>query len=375
MTLNVFTIITLFSVFLTAFLSLFFFVTKKGFSNENKTLAVLLLVFDLQIIFSFLTSTSTYIYFLEWHKLAFLIRQTSFLIGPLIYFYVNSFLKKQSSLDYRNLFHFIPFAAVIIYLLFYYSKTNRFIIWDTNIDLYDTILILAHNFAYIILSVLSMKAMNLSFRDFYKSIRISSPNSWLQVLILGFVAIWVVNLNSFAVFMIVRKPEWCAYTASIYALTAFLFLNLLMFFLLSNPDMYYVSTKYKNTKLKEEEKKDYLQRLSSFMETNKPFFNPEISLESLAIEISMNPRILSQIINETFNKTFKGYILEFRIKESMQILADSRYNHLTILEILYKVGFNTKSTFNNQFKIYTNLTPQEYRSKFMSEKKAVLQYS
>jgi AraC-like DNA-binding protein len=192
---------------------------------------------------------------------------------------------------------------------------------------------------------------------------------------LGFVAIWVVNLNSFAVFMIVRKPEWCAYTASIYALTAFLFLNLLMFFLLSNPDMYYVSTKYKNTKLKEEEKKDYLQRLSSFMETNKPFFNPEISLESLAIEISMNPRILSQIINETFNKTFKGYILEFRIKESMQILADSRYNHLTILEILYKVGFNTKSTFNNQFKIYTNLTPQEYRSKFMSEKKAVLQYS
>jgi len=99
------------------------------------------------------------------------------------------------------------------------------------------------------------------------------------------------------------------------------------------------------------------------METNKPFLNPEITLESLANEISVNPRILSQIINETFKKNFKSYILEYRIKESMKILADSKHSKLTILEILYQVGFNSKSAFNNQFKLFTNLTPIEYRSK------------
>ena len=77
----------------------------------------------------------------------------------------------------------------------------------------------------------------------------------------------------------------------------------------------------------------------------------------------MNPRLLSQIINETYRKNFKGYILEYRIRESMKILADSKHAKLTILEVLYQVGFNSKSAFNNQFKLYTNLTPIEYRSK------------
>jgi AraC-like DNA-binding protein len=163
--------------------------------------------------------------------------------------------------------------------------------------------------------------------------------------------------------MIIRKPWWCAYTASIYALIAFLFVNTIMFFLLLKPDIYYIVEKYKNNKLKEHEKKEYLQKLDSYMQTNKPFLNPEISLESLANEISVNPRILSQVINETFHKNFKCYILEYRIKESMQMLADSKYSKLTVLEILYEVGFNSKSSFNNQFKLYTNLTPQEYRSK------------
>jgi AraC-like DNA-binding protein len=44
-------------------------------------------------------------------------------------------------------------------------------------------------------------------------------------------------------------------------------------------------------------------------------------------------------------------------------LADSKHCKLTILEILYQFGFNSKSAFNNQFKLYTNLTPVEYRLK------------
>ena len=77
------------------------------------------------------------------------------------------------------------------------------------------------------------------------------------------------------------------------------------------------------------------------METRKPYLNPEITLESLANEISVNPRVLSQIINETLKKNFKSHILEYRIKESMQILADSKNRKLTVLEILYKVGVGT----------------------------------
>jgi len=375
MELNFFTAITLLSVFLTTILSLFFYFTEKGVSIENKLLAILLFLFNLQIFYSFMTSNFTFQYFMQLHKAVFILKQTSFLFGPIIYFYVNSFLKRIDVINYRNLYHFSPFIAVVLFLLFYYKGESNFIIWKSGIDLPITILILLHNFIYFALSVVSMKSVEIKIHDLFKSIKISSHKTWLQLLLLGFIVIWIVNLNSFAIIMIVQKPDWCAYTASIYGLTAFLFVNALMFMLLFKPDIYYIVTKYKNVKIKADDKTQYVQKLNAHIEINKPYLNSEITLESLANDISVSPRVLSQIINETFKKTFKSYILEYRIKESMQLLSDSKYGKLTILEILYKVGFNSKSTFNNQFKLFTNLTPHEYRAKFMVEKKNELIYS
>jgi AraC-like DNA-binding protein len=366
MTLNFFTILTVISMFLTTILTLFFLVTKKGIRKENNILAALLVIFNLQIAYSFWTSDFAFQYFLEWHKAIFLIRQISFLIGPLIYLYVRLFLKKTDVITYRSLIHLIPFIGSVIFLLIFYRYTNHFIIWESDTDLYTTILILASNLLYLVLSLKSIRSMNSGFRALYKNIMSSSQSSWLQILLLGFIVLWIVNLNSFAIIMILRRPGWCAFTASIYALTVFLFLNTLMFLLLVKPDIYYLITKYKSNKLEDCHKKEYLQRLNSYMETYKPYLNPDISLESLSKEISVNPRILSQIINETLNKNFKSYILEYRIKESTKMLEDTNLHKLTILEILYNVGFNSKSAFNNQFKLYTNLTPQEYRAKYVN---------
>lgn len=364
MTLNFFNTVSLFSIFITIVLSLFFFITKKGFSSENKILSILLIVFGFQIVYSFMVSNYGYQYFLHWHKLVYLLKQTSFLIGPLIYLYINSFTKKKDLNDYKTLVHFIPFTGVLIFLAFYYRTIDFFIIWLSKIDLFDTIFILAHNLFYIVLSILSLLSIKISFKSFFSSIKASTQNTWLQILLLGFIIIWIVNLNSFAIIMIVRRPSWCAYTGSIFALTVFLFVNTIMFFLLLKPDIYYIIEKYKHNKINDIDKKAYLQKLKDYMEKDKAYLDPDITLESVASALSINSRILSQIINETFKKNFKGYILEYRLKDSMQMLSDSKCSNLTILEILYKVGFNSKSAFNNQFKIYTNLTPQEYRSKF-----------
>jgi AraC-like DNA-binding protein len=365
MRLNFFTILSIISIFLGMILSLFFFVNKRGFVHENKILAVLLMVFNLQIFYSFATSAYAFQYFMDWHKPLFLVRQASFLVGPLLYLYVNSFLKRKDVPDYRMFIHFLPFVCAVLFLLVYYRDLDQFVIWESVIDLKTTVLILLHNLVYIVLSLASMKSTTISLRESFKSIFISFRNRWLQFLLVGFIMIWIVNLNSFALVMIVRRPGWCAYTASIYGLTAFIFINAIMFFLLLKPDVYYIIAKYRNNRLSESDRSDLLEKLNSCMETRKPFLNPEITLESLARDMSVNPRILSQLINETFKKNFKSYILEYRIRESMKILADSKYRKLTVLEILYQVGFNSKSAFNNQFKLLTNSTPQEYRSKYI----------
>jgi AraC-like DNA-binding protein len=55
----------------------------------------------------------------------------------------------------------------------------------------------------------------------------------------------------------------------------------------------------------------------------------------------------------------------FRIRKAMEILKDPAKKDLTILEILYDVGFNSKSSFNTAFKKYTQTTPTEYRKKHL----------
>jgi AraC-like DNA-binding protein len=363
MTVNFFTLLTAISLFITIVLALFFFVNKRGYVPENRLLAVLLVVFNLQVFYSFTTSFYASEFFLAWHKPLFILRQTSLLIGPLIWFYINAFLKRKE-LSRRNVpLHFLPFILVSMWLVVYLQRVDNFILWRSPLDLYTTILILGQNLVYILLSLRSLRTKTTGFRDLFRSLLHSSQNRWLQILLIGFILIWIVNLNSFALYMILRRPGWCAYTGSIYALTVFLFINTIMFALLLRPDLYFIVTKYKSTKVTEPDKAGYLHRLQSFMEEQKPYLDPDITLERLAKDTGIPPRLLSQIINETWKKNFKGFILEYRIRESMKILADSRHAKLTILEVLYQVGFNSKSAFNNQFKIYTNQTPIEFRSR------------
>ncbi len=46
-----------------------------------------------------------------------------------------------------------------------------------------------------------------------------------------------------------------------------------------------------------------------------------------------------------------------------KLLADASYRDKTILEILYEVGFNSKSSFYTAFKKETGLTPVAYRKR------------
>jgi AraC-like DNA-binding protein len=362
----VFNSTTLLSVFILAVLCSFFFITKKGNRTESRVLAILLFLFSLQVVYAYMISVYAWQYFTVWHKSIFILRQTSLLIGPFIYFYICAFCQKDNVLKQRNLIHFLPFAVVVVLVSIYTASKNNFIIWKSDIDLYDTILILFHNLIYIVLSVFKMKSLNITFSKFLENIQTSSHRTMFQILLLGLIALWIVNLNTFAIYMIVRKTEWCAYTGSIFALVIFIFMSMFMFLLLLKPEIHYAIEKYKNNPIDENTKKKYLQKIDGYMKSQRPFLNPEISLEVIAKDLSINPRIISQIINESFESNFKGYINIYRIRESLKILSQPENDKKTILEILYEVGFNSKSVFNRQFKKYTGLTPQEYRAKHQS---------
>ncbi len=108
---------------------------------------------------------------------------------------------------------------------------------------------------------------------------------------------------------------------------------------------------------------DQVHNLMVYMIEKKPYLDASLSINKLASLTKIPPKELSILINHKLNKHFYDFINEFRIKKAKEILADKSQNNLTILEILYQVGFNSKSSFNTLFKKYTGLTPTQYRRK------------
>lgn len=104
-----------------------------------------------------------------------------------------------------------------------------------------------------------------------------------------------------------------------------------------------------------------IDKVSKFMIETEAFLDPTLSLNSLARQTNTPPRELSLLINHNLNKHFFDYVNEFRIEKAKSLLANPDEKDLTILEILYSVGFNSKSSFNTAFKKLCGVTPTQYR--------------
>lgn len=105
-----------------------------------------------------------------------------------------------------------------------------------------------------------------------------------------------------------------------------------------------------------------ISTLKQYMAEKEPFLDPSLTIQELANQIDIPVRELSVLINHHMDQHFFDFVNEYRIQKAMGILKDQYRSQLTVLEILYEVGFNSKSSFNTSFKKHTNLTPTAYRN-------------
>lgn len=104
-----------------------------------------------------------------------------------------------------------------------------------------------------------------------------------------------------------------------------------------------------------------LLKLREYMVEEKPFLNPSLTIQEVSKDIQIPMRELSVLINHHLEQHFYDFVNNYRIEYAMDILNDASKNKVTVLEILYAAGFNSKSSFNTAFKKYTGHTPTEYR--------------
>lgn len=106
---------------------------------------------------------------------------------------------------------------------------------------------------------------------------------------------------------------------------------------------------------------EQIESLKQYMKDEEPFLNPSLTVQNLSEQLNLPSRELSVLINQELNQHFFDFVNGYRIEKAMHILKDPSKKKLTVLEILYEVGFNSKSSFNTAFKKHTSLTPTQYR--------------
>lgn len=126
--------------------------------------------------------------------------------------------------------------------------------------------------------------------------------------------------------------------------------------------------KYANSGVTPEMGNDIHQRLIHFMEKEKLFTEPDLSLSMLSDKMKVHPNYLSQVINEKEGKTFFEYINSLRIAEFKRLVALPASRQFTIISLAYDCGFNSKSSFNKNFRKVTGLSPSDYLQSIGLEK-------
>ena len=123
------------------------------------------------------------------------------------------------------------------------------------------------------------------------------------------------------------------------------------------------ANKYERSGLSEKNAKIYSEKLLQLMKEEQPYKNSNLTLNQLAEMLSISPHNLSEVINTHLGKNFFDFVNSYRIEKVKAALADKNLQHLKLIVLAFEAGFNSKSSFNNIFKKFTNLTPSEYRKK------------
>lgn len=226
---------------------------------------------------------------------------------------------------------------------------------------------------YAFLSFVIYKGFQLRMMDFVTQDYLQRLK-WLKLVIISFTVLWSLAFvnNLVGLFFIVDHSK-INFLADILYLVS---INLMLFIGVVKPigaeEKFLVNSvmitpetadKYASSNLSDNDKEQIIKKLEAAMGENGFYRTPNITLKILANGIKVQPKHLSQVINENYGQNFCEYINALRITDAKQQLLNPENNHKTILEIIYNTGFNSKSVFNTVFKKQTGVTPSAFRKK------------
>ena len=99
-------------------------------------------------------------------------------------------------------------------------------------------------------------------------------------------------------------------------------------------------------------------RLRALLDGERVWTDSELTVEALADRLREPTRDVSRVLGQV-GGGFHHAVGARRVAEARRLLADEPDS--TVLEILYRAGFNSKSAFHRAFKRHAGMTPTAYR--------------
>ena len=367
------------SVFVSLLLAFFLFTVKTKNKLANRLFAFYLIFFSIDNGGIFIDDN----FILAHLNLEFFRWTVCVLILPAFYLYVLSVCFADFRLKQKHLLHAIPFIIiniVFVLSLYFLNDVDKKIFYDhrdQSFQMYLLFIVLGiQTVLYSIGIFLTLKKYREIYQENYTNPKTSILKWLFQIAIVLFVLYYLSIVKN-----IIRYADFDFLWIWSNTILQFLILVITCWFVLkalNHPELFrgidsklqlardIIPKENKNLVEIKDTQNDLITAqilvLKQYMIEKEPFLDPSLTIQQLSNQIDIPVRDLSILINHHMDQHFFDFVNEYRIQKAMSILKDPLKRDLTVLEILYEVGFNSKSSFNTSFKKYTGLTPTAYRN-------------
>lgn len=306
-----------------------------------------------------------------------------FLFGPLLYLYVAALTRPAARFEARWLFHGIPFAANVLFLLQgFYLKSGPEKLALAHAYLaghgppalgFFEVVQTVQATAYLLASWIALRRYARKIEGYFSDVE-RIDLRWLMGMVLAHAAVWSIVIAGRVLDTAGVAPASLEGLSQAVQVGSALVVFATGYVSLWQPELFEKAQaaraaepaprplpKYQRNRVDDREAAELVRKLTAQMTDRKPYRDGALTLQALADAVGATPHTLSQVLNLHLRKSFFAFVNSYRTEELMAALDDPAQSHRGVLELALEVGFNSKSTLNSFFKRYTGVTPTEFR--------------
>jgi AraC-like DNA-binding protein len=306
-----------------------------------------------------------------------------FLFGPLLYLYVAALTRPAARFEARWLFHGLPFAANVLFLLQgFYLKTGPEKLalaqaylaghGSPALRFFEVVQTLQAT-GYLFASWVALRRYTRKIESYFSDVE-RIDLRWLMGMVLGHAAVWSIVIAGRVLRAAGVAPASLQGLSQAIQVGSALVVFATGYVSLWQPELFEKAQaaraaeparrplpKYQRNRVDEREAAELARKLTAHMADRRPYRDAALTLQALADAVGATPHMLSQVLNLHLRKSFFFFVNSYRAEELMAALDDRAQSHRGVLELALESGFNSKSTLNSFFKRYTGVTPTGFR--------------